>query len=272
MRPTLILLLVFCVVALAVGVSGWLLWRLYRRLQTIEREQAELQAVIDRRIGRLQHGIVQPSKRSNSDPEALPERTGHGTTTVNALAARAGDAVPTSLAGLITAAGVGRYCEPVAYARQRDGLGRSPRRIKLPGDRSLLVAQAPPADGGEAQAAATTSESELEAGIDHLTALMEKQADDSQPDFGVLYVADGKALASTLQGKPELEQRARARNIVFASPKRLLAMLRTVAQGWRDQAIVATVDQLRHQAEILQGYLLRSGDAARRITGKDQAQ
>lgn len=74
---------------------------------------------------------------------------------------------------------------------------------------------------------------------------------DRSPDFLVLFIPGESFLFAALQRKPDLLERAMRVNVMIASPMTLIALLRAVAAGWREQRIAESAEQLRDLGQQL---------------------
>jgi DNA recombination protein RmuC len=97
----------------------------------------------------------------------------------------------------------------------------------------------------------------------HVDALANKAywtAFDATPDFVVLFVPADPFLDAALQRDPMLMEHAFTRNIVLATPATLIALLRTVAYSWRQEALAKNAVAVHSLARELYGRLSTLGD------------
>lgn len=124
--------------------------------------------------------------------------------------------------------------------------------VHLPGGKHIVIdAKAPLADDDSGQAKAVRA---------HVASLARKRywtAFDPSPEFVVCFVPSEGLLAGACRADPVLLDDAMASRVVIATPTTLLAMLRTVALTWQQDALVgnahAVVDLGRQLHERLQG-------------------
>jgi len=79
------------------------------------------------------------------------------------------------------------------------------------------------------------------------------------PEFVVLFLPAESFLSHALEHKPDLLEYAFTRNIVIATPTTLLALLRTVAYTWRQDAAVRNVREVQSLARDLHMRLATFG-------------
>ncbi|MGF1663126.1 MAG: DNA recombination protein RmuC [Kineosporiaceae bacterium] len=120
--------------------------------------------------------------------------------------------------------------------------------VRLPDGRCVVVdAKAPlavPGDGADADAAAADQARKLRA---HVTALSAKRywaGVAATPEFVVCFVPAESILSTAVAADPGLLEDAMTAKVVVVTPVTLLALLRTVAMTWREQAVHENAEQM----------------------------
>ncbi|NYG06284.1 DNA recombination protein RmuC [Phycicoccus badiiscoriae] len=122
--------------------------------------------------------------------------------------------------------------------------------VRLPGDKYLVIdskapmaaflsAQAEDLPAGERAALLRAHAASLKS---HVTALAAKDywtAFENSPEMVVCFVPSDAMLAAALSADPALHEDAMARRVVLVGPGSLLALLRTVAFTWQQDALTA---------------------------------
>jgi DNA recombination protein RmuC len=103
--------------------------------------------------------------------------------------------------------------------------------------------------------------------VDQLSAKAYWTAFDSTPDFVVLFVPADPFLDAALQRDPGLMEHAFRRDVVLATPATLIALLRTVAYSWRQEALARNAVAVHGLARELYGRLATLGDHVGKLGG-----
>jgi len=173
---------------------------------------------------------------------------------------------------IVEAAGMLEHCdfaEQVSASTDHKGV-RPDLVVRLHGGRSVVVdAKAP----FEAYLAAMEARDDagrdrhldaharhLRAHVDALAAKSYWAAFEQSPEFVVLFVPADPFLDVALQRDPTLLEHAFARNVVLATPATLVAMLRTVAYAWRQEALTRNAYAVHTLARELYSRLSTMGE------------
>ena len=71
------------------------------------------------------------------------------------------------------------------------------------------------------------------------------------PEFVVLFIPGEQFLGAALDIHPDLQEEALRQKVVLATPNNLVALLKTIAFGWRQQAVAENAEKLRQEGSEL---------------------
>jgi DNA recombination protein RmuC len=173
---------------------------------------------------------------------------------------------------IVEAAGLLDHCdfsEQVTGTTDHQGV-RPDMVVRLHGGRSVIVDAKAPFDSYLSAMEARDERTRdghldqharvLRGHVDALSAKAYWTAFAQTPDFVVLFVPADPFLDAALQRDPTLMEHAFTRNVVLATPATLIALLRTVAYSWRQEALARNAVAVHELARELYGRLSTLGD------------
>lgn len=162
-------------------------------------------------------------------------------------------------------AGLVDHCDFAEQVRMDDGRLRPDLVVTLAGGRTIAVdAKAPLAafldltgsdDPAEHDRALARLGQHLRTHIGDLGSKRYWEALSGTPEFVVLFVPGEAILQAALQAVPDLVEQAAAKNVVLATPSTLIALLRTVAQGWQHEVLNAQAHEVQRLGQELHARL-----------------
>ena len=185
---------------------------------------------------------------------------------------------------VVELAGMLEHCDFIeqAHVSTEDGALRPDLVVRLPGGKSLVIDAKTPMDAYLAALEAGT-EMERRAKLtdharnirDHMKLLGGKlywKQFQPAPDFVVLFVPGESFFSAALEHEPGLiDRQIDEHHVIPASPTTLIALLRSAAYGWRQEALAANAQEisqlgreLHDRLTTMNGHLARVGSGLKR--------
>ncbi|WP_166133429.1 DNA recombination protein RmuC [Nocardioides ochotonae] len=162
-------------------------------------------------------------------------------------------------------AGLVDRCDFSEQVRLEDGALRPDLVVQLVGGRQVVVDAKVPldayldatgsSDDEERAAHLLRHARQLRTHVDALSAKAYWRSLPQTPEFVVLFVPAESFLAAALETDNSLLEHAATRQIVLATPTTLIALLRTVAQGWTHEAIAEQAREIHQLGRELHARL-----------------
>lgn len=175
---------------------------------------------------------------------------------------------------VVELSGMSSYCDFGEQVVGQDRL-RPDMVVHLPAGRDIVVDCKTPID---AYLDATEATDEITRDVhlkrhvkhveNHITALSSKQYQSQfarTPDFVVLFIPGEVFLEAALQRKLDLLEYAFNRNIIIAGPSTLIALLKAVHVGWREEQVAESAKHIKELGQELHERIVTATDHVEKL-------
>jgi DNA recombination protein RmuC len=225
--------------------------RTEHQAQALERERSEAYTALRTQIESLASGQSQLQRETRNLVTALrrPEVRG-----------RWGEL---TLRRLVELAGLSEHCDftEQLHLFGQDGALRPDLVVHMPDSRDLVVDVKTPLDAYLEALEAPTEEGrqqalkkhaqQVETRVRQLASKAYWAQFEHSPEFAVLFLPGDQFLSAALAERPELLEGALKQGVIIATPSTLIALLKTVAHGWRQTAVAQNAELIRELGQEL---------------------
>lgn len=171
-----------------------------------------------------------------------------------------------SLKRLAELSGMIEHCDFEEQVQTRgDARQRPDMVVRLPDHRLLVIDAKTPLDGYLSALDANTPAEEQEALSRHARQMNQRVSElakkaywqqfEESPSFVIMFIPGDQFLTAALERQPDLLEKAMAQDVIISTPSSLVALLRAVEFGWRQNRFVDNASEIKTLAESMQHRL-----------------
>jgi len=177
-----------------------------------------------------------------------------------------------TLKRLAELAGMVEYCDfyEQEHTQTEEGVIRPDMIVRLPAGREIIVDVKTPLDAYISAIEAKDDEQREKELTRHLRNVRSRVRElaskaywgqfKNSPDFVVLFIPGDQFLSAALERDHSLLEDALKQKVILATPTSLVALLRAIAFGWRQEALAENADKIRQLGEDLYKRLATFGE------------